>query len=151
MGYDIFGWYDHYYYHNEEEKPIGEILTGQGETIFYGSAHRLIELYALLREYTYRENEIFLFEGDSGKNIPVKIQYLYPSIYFETENCSLKILKRDLFRVLEEVESAVKQQKEDPRDIECIAYIEKDFLTFEVKELFIKEKLPILIEKKEAK
>jgi len=67
MGYDFFDWSYDYDYHNEEEKPIGEILTKQGETIFYGSAHRLIELYTLLREYTFRENEIFLFEGDSGK------------------------------------------------------------------------------------
>jgi len=150
MGHDIIEWWGNSDY-REEQKPIGEILTKQGKTIFYGSANRLIELYALLREYTFRDNEIFLFEGDSGKNIPVKIQHIYPSIYFETENCSLKILKRDLFRVLEEVESAVKQQKEDPRDIACIAHIEKDFLTFEAKELFINERLPILIEKKEAK
>jgi len=150
MESDIIEWWGNSDY-REEQKPIGEIITKQGETIFEGSARRLIELYTLLREYTYKENEMFLFEGDSGKNIPVKIQYLYPSIYFETENCSLKILKRDLFRVLEEVESAVKQQKGDPRDIVCIAHIEKDFLTFEARELFIKEKLPILIEKKEAK
>ncbi len=138
-----------YEYEEEEEETIGELMNKQGKMIIEGSVQDLLELYAWLKKNTYKETS--LFDGNSGENVKLRLHCLYQELWIETEKFTIEMAEKDLFKVLEKISSAIVKQNNNPRDIEYIITIDKDFLTLYIDELRMKERIPILYKSKEVR